>query len=74
MGSSRQVAKNLTPPNLQAIINIALLVTHQGPTGRLLRRCIRQNIKNLGRAGPMQGLWVITGVWEDYEWKQCRAQ
>lgn len=62
------MAKNLTLPNPQAMINFALLVTHQGPTGLLLRRYIGQNIKNLGRAGSMQGLWVITGVWKGYEW------
>lgn len=72
MGSGQQVAKNLAQPNPQAMINLALLVTHQGPSDSLLRRCRQQNVKNPGShlkkkkilvelPAGMQHLQVITG-------------
>ena len=60
MGSGQQVAKNLAQPNPQAMINLALLVTHQGLTGRLLRRGRERNVTKPGRAATMQGLRVIS--------------
>lgn len=53
------MAKNLARPNPQAMINLALLVTHQSPTGRRLRKCGGRNGKNPGAAASMQALQAI---------------
>lgn len=53
------MAKNLAQPNPQAMINLTLLVTHQSPTGRLLRKCRGWNGKNPGAAASMQDLQAI---------------